>query len=109
MIILQESNTSQTFKIIPRYFTADSMVITDESTGASTTYNITVTQTDYYTVITETLSLIEGRTYTLKVYDGTDVIYYDKIFCTNQTTSSYSVNNGEYTTNSSDNEFIFIS
>lgn len=108
MLILREQNTSQTFKIIPRYYVADSMEITDEQTGVTVSYDITLTQTDYHAVISKIIALKEGRTYTLKVLDGTDIIYRDKIFCTNQETSTYTVNDGEYTTHTSDNEFVFI-
>ena len=106
MLILREQATSQTFKVIPRYYAADSMTITDEQTRDTITYAITITQTDYYAVIAKIITLEEGHTYTLTVFDGTDVVYKDKIFCTNQTVEAYTINNGAYTSNTTDNEFI---
>ena len=106
MLILREQAQSQTFKIIPRVFAADSMVITNEQTRDAITYAITITQLDYYAVISKIIALEEGHTYTLTVLDGSDVVYKDKIFCTNQTAQTYTINNGAYTANTTDNEFI---
>jgi hypothetical protein len=106
MLVLREQATSQTFKIIPRLFVADSMIITDEITKDSITYAITITQLDYYAVISKIITLVEGHTYTLTVLDGANVVYKDKIFCTNQSATTYTINNGEYVQNTTDNEFI---
>jgi hypothetical protein len=38
--------------------------------------------------------------------NGATVVYKDRIFCTDQNVSSFSVNNGQYTANSTTNEFI---
>jgi len=106
MLVLQQTTSSQTFKIIPRAYAADSMIITDETTRDSITYNITITQLDYYAVISKIITLVEGHTYTLTVLDGANVVYKDKIFCTNQSATTYTINNGEYVQNTTDNEFI---
>jgi hypothetical protein len=106
MIILREEATSQTFNIIPRYYTADSMVITNETSGVDVTYAITPTQTDYYLTISKIVTLVEGNFYTLEVLNGTDVVYKDKIFCTNQVVGSYTINNDEYTEHPTDNDYI---
>lgn len=108
MIVLQESVSAQTFKFIPRELVADSMIIEDEAQNTSATISITPTVVDYYLEVTEVVTLVEGRFYTLKVLNGTDVVYKDKIFCTNQTISDYSINNGEYIEHSSDDDFIII-
>lgn len=108
MIILQESVSDQTFKIIPRVLEATSMVIEDEAENTSVTIAITPSVSTYYLSITETLTLVEGRWYTLKVLNGSDVVYKDKIFCTNQSVSDYSINNGEYVAHSSDDDFVII-
>ena len=82
------------------------MIITNETTGVSTTYSISITQTDYYAVITKTVSLKEDNFYNLTVKNGSDIVYKDRIFCTNQTLSDFSVNNSEYDTYSTDNDYI---
>ena len=99
MIILLESVLSQTFKFIPRSLEADSMVIEDDAENTSVTIDITPTIDRYYLSVSEVLTLVEGRFYTIKVLNGLDVVYKDKIFCTNQTVSSYSIN---------DNDFVII-
>lgn len=108
MITLKEIGTAQTFKFIPRVYTADSMVVKCEATGVSTTFSIAPTLSTYYLSVTETLDLKEGNTYTLKVYNGTDIVYYDRIFCTNQTITEYTINKDEYIQHSTDNEFIIL-
>lgn len=106
MIILQETANAQTFKIIPRIYAADTLLLENETTGDEVSYAITITQTDYYAVITKILTLKEGNFYKLTVLSNGNIVYKDKVFCTNQTVSTYSVNNGEFTTYTSDNEYI---
>ena len=106
MIILKELATSQTFKVIPRTLAATSMTFTHEETGIVTTYAITPTIDRYYLVIDEIISLKEGNFYTLTVLNSTDVVYKGKIFCTNQSVSTYSINTNEYTSYSSTNDYV---
>ncbi len=108
MIILQSSVSAQTFTFIPRTLAATSMVVEDELENTSVTTSITPTVSTYYLSVTETLTLVEGRFYTLKVLNGSDVVYKDKIFCTNQTVADYSINNGEYTENTTSSEYVII-
>lgn len=108
MIILQESLLSQEFRFIPREYTADTMIITDESQRTSVTINILPLISTYYMVVDEILELKENRYYTLTVKNGTKVVYRDRIFCTNQEVSDYSVNDQRYVKHSSDNSFIVI-
>ena len=108
MIILLESVLSQTFKFIPRSLEADSMVIEDDAENTSVTIDITPSVDRYYLSVSEVLTLVEGRFYTIKVLNGLDVVYKDKIFCTNQTVSSYSINDNEYVQHSTNNDFVII-
>lgn len=108
MIILLESVLSQTFKFIPRSLDADSMVIEDDAENTSVTIDITPSVDRYYLSVSEVLTLVEGRFYTLKVLNGLEVVYNDKIFCTNQTVSSYSINDNEYVQHSTNNDFVII-
>ena len=113
---LTTSASAQTLKIIPRsYASTVSMILRDDSTNTSTTYGSISTSTDKnYLVISQALNpvLVEGRFYDMTVKEGSNVIYKDKIFCTNQTISSYSVNSGEYTVPTGndqyDNDYIII-
>ena len=113
---LTTSASAQTLKIIPRsYASTVSMILRDDSTNTSTTYSSISTSTDKnYLVISQALNpvLVEGRFYDMTVKEGSSVIYKDKIFCTNQTISNYSVNSGEYTVPTGndqyDNDYIII-
>ena len=116
MIHLTTSASAQTLKIIPRsYASSVSMILRDDSTNTSTTYSSISTSTDKnYLVVSQALSpvLVEGRFYDLKIKEGSNVIYKDKVFCTDQTITSYSVNSGEYTVPTGndvfDNDYIVI-
>ena len=116
MIRLTTSASAQTLKIIPRsYASTVSMILRDDTKNTSTTYSSISTSTDKnYLVISQALSpvLVEGRFYDLTVKEGSNVIYKDKVFCTDQAVSSYSVNNNEYTIPTGDdvhdNDYIVI-
>lgn len=107
MIILNKTTDPQTFSFIARSKVYDSLFITDESTN--TTVEVTIDSNvsgDYVDTITSTFSLIEDRYYNLELRNGSDVVLKDKVFCTNQSVQSYSVNNDEYTSNNTNNDFI---
>ena len=116
MIHLTTSASAQTLKVIPRsYASSVNMILRDDSTNTSTTYSSISTSTDKnYLVLSQALNpiLVEGRFYDLTIKEGSNVIYKDKIFCTDQTISSYSVNDGEYTIPTGndvhDNDYIVI-
>ena len=107
MIILQEIDTPQSFSFIPRQDTYNTLQITDEQTGVTT--NVTISTNvigQYYNTITATFSLKENHYYTLTLKQNTDVVFKDKVFCTNQSIPTFSVNNGQYIVNTSNNDFI---
>ena len=113
MIILQPILTVQTFSFIPRSQTYDGLFITGESTNVETEITITsFTNGDYYDTINATFvngafNLINNTFYTLELRQGTDVVHKDRIFVTDQTpVVNYSVNDGEFESNVSNNEFI---
>ena len=107
MIILQEVATPQTFSFIPRSATFNNLQITDEQTGVTTVVSITSSVVgEYYTTITATFSLKENHFYTLTLRQSTNVVFKDKVFCTNQAIPTFSVNNGQYVVNTSNNDFI---
>ena len=84
------------------------MIIEDDAENTSVTIDITPSVDRYYLSVSEVLTLVEGRFYTLKVLNGLEVVYKDKIFCTNQTVSSYSINDNEYVQHSTNNDFVII-
>ena len=50
--------------------------------------------------------LKEDRFYNLTVYNNTDIMYKDKIFCTSQT--DYSINNDSYIQRETNNDYITL-
>ena len=113
MIILQPIATEQSFSFIPRSQTYGALYITGESTNVTTEITITsFTNGDYYDTINATFvngsfDLVNNTFYTLELKNGTTTVHKDRIFVTDQTpVVNYSVNDGEFTSNVSNNEFI---
>jgi len=102
---------AKTFNVIPRQdATSVTVSLTSETTGTSYTDNTSISQNRYYYDMAcdfET-TLQESSFYMLEVKEGSNVIFKDKVFCTDQTLSDFSVNHNTYTEHSSDNEFIVI-
>ena len=100
MIVLRESNLAQEVRFVPtRRNAGNKLYLTNETTNVTTEYDITCTQTSYYLTFSKILTLEEGHFYTMVVKQNSELIYRDKIFCTNQTIETYSVNNGAYVQN----------
>jgi hypothetical protein len=138
MKILTTSTSSQTIEFIPRlYSTSATLILTDDTTNVSTTTDVTLTQSGDYLNLSHAFTLVEGRFYDLQLEaDGdlwgvnanqwqletqtwesdelSNLIYKDKIFCTDQDVDQtqnkyYSVNKNEYTTNDThDNDYIVL-
>ena len=106
MIVLTTSTSAQTLSFIPRD-TPTSMVLTDDQTNTPVTVSITSqTSGDYVNTITASFALKEGHFYELVLKQGTDIVYKDRIFCTDQNIVNFSVNNGQYTSNTTSNTLI---
>jgi ABC-type transporter Mla subunit MlaD len=111
MKILTTSTDAQELKIIPRsYVSTITVKLRSESTNVVTTdTGISATTDKGYLVFSNNYALTENVFYELTILDGLNVIYRDKVFCTDQTLSDYTVNENEYTTeNSYDNDYIII-
>ena len=113
MVILQAIATEQTFSFIPRSQTYDTLLVENEATGVEVTITITsFTNGDYYdtinaTFVNGTFVLVQNNFYKLTLKNGTKIVHKDRIFCTDQTpVVNYSVNDGEFKSNVSNNEFI---
>jgi hypothetical protein len=107
MIILTTSTNDQDFVFIPRSKVFDYVAITDDQTNVITEITgYTYTQGEYYDTFEAEFNLVENHFYDLVFINGSVVVYKDRIFCTNQSVSSFSVNNRQYTANSTTNEFI---
>ena len=113
-------DTAQIIYIIPRiYATSVTVTLRDDSSNAINTILLTGVKNSNYIKLTSVFSLVEGRFYDLKVYNGqgsvaeSDIIYRDKIFCTAQTINQlnneeYSINKNTYIEKSGNNDFIIL-
>tara|TARA_R100000781_G_C4075912_1_gene126069 strand:+ start:1104 stop:1442 length:339 start_codon:yes stop_codon:yes gene_type:complete len=112
MIILRPNNLSQELKFIPREYIADKVILHNEETNTSQEYTgLTWSQEAYYlttNIAFVTPELKNNTFYTLKVMNGTKIIYRDRIFCTDQLVAEYSMNKDEYVENETTNEYIVL-
>lgn len=103
--------SSFTVKFIPKHeaFSLDSCVLINKNTNVSTTLVLDTTieyfDGDYYVEADITHTVVEGEFYKYTVYnDQSELSYVGSIFVTSQ--SDYSINNGGYTENTTENEYI---
>lgn len=110
MIILTTSTDPQEVKYIPRTLVLGTCYysLIDEAENTTTTGTVTTSLDRYYNLFTEAFTLIEGRTYILKVFSDsgrTVNIFIGKVFCTDQTVADYSINDGVYNERTTTNEY----
>lgn len=101
MIILTTSATAQSLSVIPRsYVSTFTLSITDDSTNVEKTYSITnaVNSGNYlnFNNIFDPI-LVENHFYDLKLISNGEVIFKDRIFCTDQDIDQ--LNNNHYDLN----------
>ena len=123
MIILTTSATTQSIVFKPRAIgnnLPNIIFLTDEQTNTTTSHNITgYTEYDLYDTVNATYTgLIEGRRYILRACRDviTDVRYYGIAMCTDQVENGggfndyrdYTINSGQYTENTTTNDFILL-
>lgn len=113
MIVLQESASAQNLDFIPRSFTSGNtynVTIVNEQTNTEV-YNqdvTSITENLYYNRLNAIFNVKQDNFYMVTVKAESDVVFKDKIFCTNQTISDFTVNDSQYTQQDTTNEFIFI-
>jgi uncharacterized ubiquitin-like protein YukD len=137
MIILKPIATAQTLKFIGRFDNADSIILRDEQDNTEVTITADFDLDSYYLSSDIIFDLEEDRFYNLTVYkslisdyeervelddgiiesleclaefntENREIVYKDKIFCTSQDIDDYSINNGDYTQHSSNNDYITV-
>ena len=107
MIVLNVSELSQIISFIPRDESYDTLELTDEQTNDTQTVNIIDSIAgEYYHTIEAIFDLVENHFYKLVLKNGTDIVFKDKVFCTNQPLVTFSVNNGQYVSSTTTNDFI---
>jgi hypothetical protein len=105
MIILREQETAQTLNAIIYGSDADTIVLRDEETNIETEIDAVFSISKYYVSTSVIFPIKENKYYTLTIKDGTNIVYRDKIFCTNQALSTYSINKDEYIQHVTTNEY----
>ena len=118
MILLNTSTLSQSISVIPRvYANVFDMSIRDDSTNTTVIYNITqAALSGNYITFDNIFSpvLVENHFYDITLYIGTEVIFKDRVFCTDQTVNQadndyYNLNKNQYISdNSYNNDYIVI-
>jgi hypothetical protein len=106
MIILKEQEAAQVLKFIPRSYGADTIVLRNETTNEIQTISATFTLDSYYLSTSKIFDLKENTFYNLTIKNGVEVVYKDKVFCTNQVLKDYTVNKDEYVAHATNNDFI---
>jgi hypothetical protein len=106
MIVLREQETEQTLKAIIYGCYADRIVLIDEETGNETEIEAEFYIDTYFVSTNLIFPIIENKYYILLIKNGNDIVYKDKIFCTNQTIADYSINKDVYVQNVTNNNFI---
>ena len=106
MIILKEQEEVQSLRFIPRKYCANQLILVNEMTNEQTTISSDFYKDGYYLFTTTTFDLKEGNFYVLTVKNNDEVVYKDKIFCTNQVIAEYTINKDEYVANQSNNDYI---
>ena len=106
MIILKEQETAQTLNAIIYGSDADAIVLRDEEANTEETIECVFSIDKYYAVTNLVFPIKQNKFYTLTILNGSDVVYKDKIFCTNQIIEQFSINKDVYTQRTSDNEYI---
>lgn len=106
MIILKQQADEQTLRFIPRSYGADTIILRNETTNEIQTITASFSLEKYYLTTVTSFDLKENTFYNLTVKNGVEVVYKDRIFCTNQDIVDYTVNKNEYVSNATNNDFI---
>ena len=114
MIVLTTSSGIQNCSITPRNANLDKCIFHDEIENTYTEVVIAgFTEEAYYIEIeldfTGSFQLMENRFYMMLIYDiDTNILLKEKVFCTDQPITTFNVNQGQYISNNSANNFIVL-
>ena len=121
MKILTTSSSAQNIVVIPRVFASSYTLQVQDEAENKQIFNSTVSASsgvDKRTLsVTFSPVLEEGRTYAMTLLSSGNVVFKDKIFCTDQTINQsnnnyYDINSGQYdfddTAASHENDYIII-
>jgi len=112
------STTGGTINFIPREDISSSKTYTLKITSENknkvilTDSNASIGSNSFYSTYVTSQALIEGSFYMIEIQNTTDdkLIFRDKVFCTNQASSTYEMTSGVYTQhNTGANEYTYYS
>lgn len=98
MIVLIPTNTTHIFKFIPRFIPMGVFILQLYNETLQTTQTIANTYTYVNGLITITFNLVcvENQKFQLKILEGVQIIYRDKIFVTSQDTQAFKATKDHY-------------
>ena len=98
MIHLLPSNTTHEFTFIPRFIPSGELILElyNEATQQFQTIDNLYVYANGLATMTFDLNVFEKDKFQLKVSQGTDVIYRDKIFVTSQNTQEFKATKDHY-------------
>jgi hypothetical protein len=98
MIVLNPTDTTHGFNFIPRFIPSDELILQLYNETLQTTQTIDNTYVYLYGIITMTFDVVctESQKFQLKILEGTEVIYRDKIFVTSQDTQAFKATKDHY-------------
>jgi hypothetical protein len=107
MIVVQQTNVTQTFNFILRFGSGVTLELTDENTNDTVPVAGLFTTGDYVHSFSGVLPTLENHFYWAVIKDGGgNLLLKERMFCTNQPIDTFSVNDGEYISNTTTNDFI---
>jgi hypothetical protein len=114
MIVLTSSIGTKLCNITPRSAYVDLCVFHDEIENSNFEVSIEeIVVQEYYVELklefNASNQLVENRFYMMILYDiDGNILLKEKVFCTDQPISTFSVNKGQYISNNSANNFIVL-
>jgi hypothetical protein len=98
MIVLNPIDTTHGFNFIPRFTPSDDLILQlyDETLQTFNTINNSFTYSNGLCAITFDLVCTENQKFQVKISEGTQIIYRDKIFVTSQDTQEYKATKDHY-------------
>lgn len=90
MIHLKSTTEIQSIKFISKELNATALSLN------GVVYDVEFYIDSYYLVASAIFDLKENEFYDLIVYNNTEIVYIDKVFCTNQELKDYTINENTY-------------
>jgi hypothetical protein len=116
MTVLNPNNQAKDLKIIPHNFTSTERLtvsLRDEQTNESFTYTPVSVTFDFFDLVKINIflpCLYNDGFFEMTVRnDLSEIIYKDRVFCTDQDLNTYTVNQGQYNAlNTNNNDYIVL-